>query len=246
MKWDPTLYKRFLKERTQPAKDLIDHIQGRPTTILDIGCGPGNSTLLLAKKFPKASIFGIDSSKEMLSQAKILLPNITFLKADMTCLDQHTALCFSNAALQWSDTPLQTLQKWASITLPKGQLAVQFPINFQEPTHVLIHKILKEKQFPDIKNIGENLPKPQAIQKVLHQEGFKEINIWDTIYYHQMTSYEDILTWMQGTALRPVASVLSDQQYDAFILAYKQALFQAYPLSPFIFPFARRFIWAKK
>lgn len=248
MKWDPNLYKKFLKERTQPAQDLIAHIQGNPKTILDMGCGPGNSTFLLFKKFPKASIWGIDSSEDMLSQAKLLLPNIPFLKADMTTFltDQNVDLCFSNAALQWADNPLQTLKKWANITLPKGQLAVQFPINFKQPTHLLIHKILKQQQMPSIKNIGKNLPSPLDIQNVLHQEGFKDINIWDTTYYHQMNSYEEVITWMQGTGLRRIESGLSRKQYETFMSAYRQAIFQAYPLSPFLFPFARRFIWAKK
>ena len=41
-------------------------ISGQPSRILDLGCGTGSSTLLLAKAFPNAQIVGLDLSPYML------------------------------------------------------------------------------------------------------------------------------------------------------------------------------------
>jgi len=46
--WQPSLYLEFGQERTQPSIDLVTRIDHEnPTRIIDIGCGPGNSTQVL-------------------------------------------------------------------------------------------------------------------------------------------------------------------------------------------------------
>lgn len=65
--WHSEQYLKFAKERTQPARDLaarLTHL--RPETVVDIGCGPGNSTQVLREVFPSADLFGIDSSPRMI------------------------------------------------------------------------------------------------------------------------------------------------------------------------------------
>ena len=58
--WNPKKYLEFKSERTQPSIDLISKIQtSTPKSILDIGCGPGNSTQILANRWPKAEIIGL-------------------------------------------------------------------------------------------------------------------------------------------------------------------------------------------
>ncbi len=48
--------------------------------IVDIGCGSGNITELLARRWPSSKIIGIDGSEEMLSSAKAKAQNVTSLK----------------------------------------------------------------------------------------------------------------------------------------------------------------------
>ena len=74
-------YEKFLKDRIQPAIDLANRLEEfAPNSILDLGCGPGNSTKVLKDKFPNAKIIGADNSDEMLEKARGLYPDIDNMK----------------------------------------------------------------------------------------------------------------------------------------------------------------------
>ena len=69
--WSPERYLKFEDERNRPAHDLLAQVRsGRVRKIVDVGCGPGNSTELLAHRFPEAGITGIDNSRAMLEEAR--------------------------------------------------------------------------------------------------------------------------------------------------------------------------------
>ncbi len=99
--WNSTQYLKFKNERTQPAVDLAMRIKNNPKTIVDIGCGPGNSTSVLRDIFPYADILGIDNSPNMIEKAKAEHPDISFRLCDALSLDGKYDLLFSNACLQW-------------------------------------------------------------------------------------------------------------------------------------------------
>ncbi len=68
--WNPESYLKFKKERTRPSIDLAERIEAvNPKKILDIGCGPGNSTAVLKQHFPEAGVIGIDNSPNMIETA---------------------------------------------------------------------------------------------------------------------------------------------------------------------------------
>ena len=55
---------------------LLSSASGRassdPAVILDLGCGPGNISLPLAKRFPESQVIGVDGSPAMLQVARDL------------------------------------------------------------------------------------------------------------------------------------------------------------------------------
>jgi malonyl-CoA O-methyltransferase len=106
-------YDSYAKVQTEVAQKLaakLPHIQkaNGSLKILELGCGTGNFTALLAERYPDAKITAIDFSQEMIAIAKQKLDNssIEFLCAEgeeylENCADEHFDLIGSNGSLQW-------------------------------------------------------------------------------------------------------------------------------------------------
>src|SRR4051812_18768928 len=102
--WDANLYLRFADERTQPAVDLAARIRlAHPARIIDLGCGPGNSTGVLRQRWPAAEIIGLDNSPEMIAAASKSDPAGQWLVQDIAAWNgaETFDVVFSNAVLHW-------------------------------------------------------------------------------------------------------------------------------------------------
>src|ERR1700704_4299743 len=101
--WSARQYLKFEDERTRPPRDLLAQVPlGRPERVIDVGCGPGNSTELLLERFPDAEVTGLDSSPDMLRQARERLPKCKFVQGDLATWipPERTDLVFGNAVFQ--------------------------------------------------------------------------------------------------------------------------------------------------
>jgi len=114
--WDPEQYARFAGERGRPFVELLNRVDLQsPRRVVDLGCGPGNLTAMLADRWPDATVVGIDSSPEMISAASSI-DGVTFRLDDITAFrpDPDTDLLISNAALQWVPGHAELLRSWAA------------------------------------------------------------------------------------------------------------------------------------
>jgi len=99
--WSAAQYLKFEDERTRPSRDLLAQVPlDAPRRVIDLGCGPGNSTELLVERFPSAEVIGVDSSPDMLRQARERLPRRKFIEADLSTWtpEPGTDLLFGNSA----------------------------------------------------------------------------------------------------------------------------------------------------
>lgn len=231
--WNAAQYMKFHNERTQPSIDLIHRIDTHPTCILDIGCGPGNSTHTLSQYFPQAAILGIDNSENMLQTAAASYPHLKFQKCTIPD-DLHQLPCFdlifSNACLQWVPNHKVVLPKLMQQLNPNGILAVQMPIVQHALFYKALHTLLSDAKWQrlrQIQNFHNGLP--EETYDILTQNA-SHITMWDTTYYHIVPSYNAIIDWYQGSGLRPYLAQLTDAEKPIFLTALIQALKTVFPV----------------
>lgn len=253
--WNSKQYLKFAKERTQPSVDLVNRISLiDPLDILDVGCGPGNSTATLYAKYPNAAILGIDHSKEMIEAARKAYPALSFALCDagseLPLLKKQFDIVFSNACIQWIPHHEQLLQEMMQLIKPGGMLAIQTPMNDDEPIHQIIEEIIHSKVWKDKiqqPRIFFNLSQT-AYYDILSTYA-EEVTLWETTYFHVMKSHEAILEWYRGTGLRPYLAVLSAQDQIMFEKVIYDRLVTAYPKQKngdILFRFPRFFMLASK
>ncbi len=104
MSWSAKQYVAFEDERTRPVRDLLAALPPiEAHSVIDLGCGPGNSTEVLAARYPQANISGIDSSSDMIEAARRRLPHIRFAVEDLQAWKDAGPfdVILANAVLQW-------------------------------------------------------------------------------------------------------------------------------------------------
>jgi trans-aconitate 2-methyltransferase len=247
--WDAAQYLKFEDQRTRPAADLLERIPlPDPERVIDLGCGPGNSTALLAARWPNARIGGLDNSPEMLVAARRDHPEIAWIEADVGDWKPSEAydLIYSNAALQWVPDHDRLFPRLLAAVAPGGILAVQMPRNFAGPAHRLMREIAAAGPW------AERLADRSAIP--VQEPGFyydllapkaARVDFWETEYLQLMADAAAILEWVKGTALRPFIEPLNSAERARFTDQYLQALEAAYPPQRdgrVIFPFRRLFL----
>lgn len=253
--WDSLKYLKFGNERTQPAIDLLNRIHfEKPRKILDIGCGPGNSSEVLVRRYPNADVLGIDSSPDMIKAAQIQHPDIQFKQCDasedLLNLGRDFDIVFSNACIQWIPDHSILLKNMMCLLKTGGIIAIQTPMNYQEPIHRIIQEVSTNQTWSfKFKNprIFYNLTQSEYYN--LLSDISSDFCMWQTIYIHKMKSYDDIMEWYRATGLRPYLNVLSEVDKLRFEKDIYDKLANAYPKQnngEIIFPFPRFFFIAKK
>ena len=211
--WHADSYATFLDLRTKVAKDLLFAIPDTfsPRTVYDLGCGPGNSTVLLTERWPQATVIGMDSSEQMLNKARALYPNTTFIAGDIADFApaEPVDCIFSNAALQWLDHHDVLMPRLLSFLKPGGFLAIEIPNNY----HCYLH---------------EPFYNPYAYYDFF--VAATQVHLWQTDYLQEMPNHQAIFAWVQGTGLRPVLTKMTASDQVEFEKRYVAAIAEEYPV----------------
>ena len=220
--WDAALYKRFERERTLPAINLADAIVRESCEkIIDIGCGTGNSTAVLMKKFTQAEVTGIDNSENMLCEARKSCTGAKFLRLDVNeeleTLTERFDVVFSNACIQWLPNHRRLLVRFMNLLTDGGVLAVQTPLQAKHPMHKIITAVAngtKWRHYLSNIRVFYNLTAEEYYDVL--GEISSDFSIWETVYMHRMPSHESIIEWYRGTGLRPYLNALDEEMYAEF------------------------------
>jgi trans-aconitate 2-methyltransferase len=250
--WDAAQYLRFGGERSRPFFDLLSRIGAdAPDYVVDLGCGPGNLTAVLADRWPGAEITGVDSSPEMIAAARAGR-RLSFELGDVR--DWQPArppdVLVCNAVLQWVPGHHDLLARWADQLAPGGWLAFQLPGNFDQPSHVIVREMAESprwKALVDDAKLNRQAGDPRQYAELLARPGY-EVDAWETSYLHLLHGENPVAEWAKGTTLRPVLAALDEEQAAAFLAEYEERVRAAYQPRPFgtFFPFRRVFTVAHR
>lgn len=254
MDWDPKTYLAFAGERTRAAGELLARVAlVAPGRIADLGCGTGNSTALLAARWPQAEIDGIDASPDMLAGARASAIRARWIASDIASWEpaEPYHLIYSNAALHWVARHEQMLPRLMSFLAPGGVLAFQIPGNFTEPSHTIAQTLAQSPRW------AGKLARALNWWTVLNPESYctlleplaATIDIWETRYIQMLKGPDAVFHWVQGSGLRPYTEVLDGAEREAFLDEYRRLAAQAYPQRPggiTLFPFKRLFCVAPR
>jgi len=251
--WDAELYLKFSSERTRPSVDLAARVAiPDPGRIIDLGCGPGNSTTVLGQRWPKAHITGLDNSSEMIAAASRSYPQYEWLIGDISAWTAEVPfdVVFSNASLQWVPGHEVLFPHLFAQVAPGGALAVQMPAHFDS---ALQREILETAEDPAWRHLmGQALnaftKQPPSFYYNLLQPLAALLEIWETEYYHVVDSPHSIIEWFRGTGLRPFLAVLESEdqrkRFEELLLAKYTRAYPPQNDGRILFPFRRLFIIA--
>ncbi len=232
--WSARQYLKFEDERTRPPRDLLAQVPlQKPRLVVDLGCGPGNSTELLVERYPQSQVMGLDSSPDMLRKARERLPNCSFVHADLADWkpEPGTDLIFGNAVMQWLPQHPAIMRRLIEEMAPGAVLAIQMPDNTREPALRFQAEVGQSgpwKDHPEIKAAArDDLPSIEEYYDLL-KPVCSHLDIWHTIYNHVMASPAAITEWFRGSSLQPFLSPLGAQDREKFLAAYTAKIAQAY------------------
>jgi trans-aconitate 2-methyltransferase len=231
--WSARQYLKFENERTRPPRDLLAQVPlQNPRLVVDLGCGPGNSTELLVARFAQSEIVGLDSSPDMLRKARERLPRCKFIEADIAdwMPDAQTDLLFANAAFQWVPDHPRVLRRLLEALPSGGVLAVQMPDNTHEPANRLQRETADSGPWASA--LQGAVPRADLLTPDDYYDLLKPacaaLDIWHSIYNHVMATPAAIVEWFKGSSLQPYLSLLDAPARAQFLAAYGEKVAAAY------------------
>jgi len=253
--WNPTSYLQFEEGRNKPIFDLLCHInEANPLRIIDIGCGPGNSTAPLAAKYPYSEIIGIDSSPNMINKAQSAYPEIKWMVFDANNDFSDFGLfdiVFTNSTLHWLPNHNELLPRLFALLNPNGVFAAQISYFFGTPIYEPLYSLVKTPKWDKYISIKE----PTTYNDLgfyydILSSSFSTFDIWTTTHTHVLKSKKDIIEWYKTTGIKAFTDqIVSDEMKNEFLCDASQIVDQLY--SPqkdgnYLLRFERLFFVAKR
>lgn len=256
--WDPNQYRKFSDHRLRPALELLERVPlAAPSLVYDLGCGPGEITRIMAERWPGATVYGLDNSKEMLAQAAREHSQVRWIEGDIRTWapDEAPDLIYSNATLQWVENHRELFPRLVALLKQGGCLAVQLPLSFHMLSHQLMRETLQDGG-PGRAPLGsEELRRGVTVDWLLTRMEYydllagrtEHLDIWEVEYVQVLQGVDPVLEWVKSTGLRPVTNGLSDQERPVYLEEYGRRLREAYPIradGKTLYPFRRLFMVA--
>lgn len=229
MKWDAGLYDVTKGPQKDAGRELLVAAGIRETdSVLDVGCGTGELTVMIASLAHKGNVTGIDSSTGMLELAGRKTSGIGNLRFHQTPVEEmgfkgEFDIAFSNSALHWVLRQEEAVVRIHRALRPGGRIAFQLPHGdaFQEIfayTKEAIGEIGLEAYFEGF-SPPWFLPSDEEYASMLGRAGFRELDVRYREYRYIFESVNDVIEWWASAGLRPYMNRLPKREQAYFTYA---------------------------
>ena len=253
MPWNPDVYNSFKDIRNKPFYDLLSFIKPIDNMkVIDIGCGTGEQSAIMAQTFFSSTVLGVDSSEEMLEKSnQYRATNLSFQKAtieEVAIRESKWDLLFSNAALQWSDDHHKLFPRLLGHLNPNGQFAVQMPVQTENILNKILLTLAKEKPFA-VYLQGWHRDSPllgiDDYTQMLFDAGLVNLRIEQRVYPIVANDHETLFNFISGSALIPYLERLNGREAVLFVEEFKKRIEEAFPKLPTIYAFKRLLLYGQ-
>jgi len=183
-RWDAKEYHRNSENQKRWALGLLAQISWKGNeSVLDVGCGNGRVTALIAAKVPKGKVLGVDSSRDMVDFAsgfyKRQRKRLSFKRKDACRLGMREAfdVIFSNSCFHWIPDHRALLKSIRQALKPGGRLFVRMGAKGNFAGAIQAAKRLNRQEkwrryFTDFTS-PFNFADPVRFRALLKHSGFK-------------------------------------------------------------------------
>jgi trans-aconitate 2-methyltransferase len=230
--------------------------------VIDLGCGPGTMTALLADRWPDAQVLGLDSSADMIASAR-QHTRPGRLEFHQEAIEDWVAapvdVIVANASLQWVPSHAALLPGWAAALRPGGALAFQMPKTRGMRAGEIFRSVAQSARWlPRLgpvassagpRSLASSVRDTAEYVDLLARAGL-HVDAWETTYLHVLPGDDPVLEWFAGTGLRPYLDAVRDDEpaLAEFRAEVAAGLRVAYPPAPYgtLLPFPRIFVVATR
>ena len=217
-------YRAAAKHQLEWGKKIIDELKlNGNEKVLDLGCGDGLLTKLIAEKVPNGNVLGIDSSSSMIDTAQgIKKNNLIFVLKNITDINYENKfdIIYSNAALHWVKDHKSLLNKCIKALKVSGKIRFNFAGEKNCNTFVkVIKKIIgeddfswyfKELEWPWFNpSIGE-------YKDIIGSIPFRDVKVFEEIADRFFLNGNEMIRWIDQPALVPFIKYIPDEKKEMF------------------------------
>lgn len=231
-------YMKFIESRTRCGKDLLVQLPLRLSgKIVDLGCGPGNSTELLIQRYPDSKISGMDSSSDMIRLAIERCPSIEFEVSDLRTYlppDKDICLYFASMTFQWvpGNERIPIIKRLLEAQPPGARFAMCMPAPHGRLFHQAMVDIALDGPWRDIlaahKTTYDPAPAPSDLYNAL-KPLCSDIDIWHIDQQNHFQDHAEAAECFSSTGLRPFLEPLNEEWRIEFTNRYVNRLKLDYP-----------------
>ncbi|MEF3119264.1 methyltransferase domain-containing protein [Streptomyces chrestomyceticus] len=235
--WNSEEYLKYSDAQSRAFEDLSARIGARnPRRVVDLGCGPGDLTAALARRWPQAQVTGIDSSPAMVAKAREhgVQAEIGDIREWNPSADTDVLLC--HTAIHWVPEHPELMASWLN-ALPDGAwFGMCSPDDAGDGIHSVMEEVADRPHWRElisdcVLRLGEVMRPPDVYYDILEQHGFRP-EVWQSRHWRCLHGKDALLHDLEAAPLRPIRARLDDEQWEAFRAEFAQLLRKAYPEHP--------------